>query len=194
MPMPLSDAVGIPSPPPYTWSSRIAFRGESLARRGALGHAGLAVFGIAMALASPEPFGPATLFRWVLLFPATLSCAAALCLPAIYVPWTARNSRVRVGPIARAGTEAVASAGAAASSTAPILWFFAVTAPGSSVVVPLGIAFTALALFAGGATFVRTLEAAQLRCRSWAVAGAFSLFVLTFLELADAAGLRWTGV
>jgi hypothetical protein len=192
--MPLSHAVVIPSPQPHTRPSRILLRSGSLVRRAALGHAGLAVFGIAMALASREPFGPVTLLRWALLLPATLSCAAALCLPAVYVPWTARNPRVRAGPIGRAGVEALASAGAGAASTAPILWFFAVTAPDSSIVVPLGSAFIGLALFAGGAAFVRALDAAELHPREWALAGAFSLFVLTFLELADAAGLRWMGV
>jgi hypothetical protein len=90
--------------------------------------------------------------------------------------------------------DAIAHAGAAAASTAPILWFFAVTAPESSVVIPLGIAFTGLALFAGGAAFVRTLEAADLRPREWALASGFGLFVLTFFQLADSAGLRWMGV
>jgi hypothetical protein len=94
----------------------------------------------------------------------------------------------------RAAVEGIANAGACAASTAPILWFFTVTAPESSVVVPMGIAFTGLALFAGGAAFVHTLEAAELRPREWALASGFGLFVLTFLQLADSAGLRWMGV
>ena len=194
MSTPLSHAVGIPSPQPDVERSRIHLRSESLAQRGALGHAGLAVFGIAMALTSREPLSIPTFLRWALLLPASLSCAAALCLPAVYVPWTARNPRVRPGPIARAAVDAIAHAGAAAASIAPILWFFAVTAPESSVVIPLGIAFTGLALFAGGAAFVRTLEAADLRPREWALASGFGLFVLTFFQLADSAGLRWMGV
>jgi hypothetical protein len=71
MSLPLSHAVSIPSPRPHPGPLPVHLRSGSLVQRGALGHAGLAVFGIAMALASREPFGALTFLRWALLLPAT---------------------------------------------------------------------------------------------------------------------------
>ena len=84
-----------------------------------------------------------------------------------------------------------ATAGSCLGATAPILWFFAATAPESSVGPALGFVFGWFALLGAGVTFGRALRDEALVLPGPAQLGFFALFTLTFFQFSAAAGLTW---
>lgn len=152
---------------------------------------GMGIFGFAMRTAAEHATPGLGHLVWALAFPGALALAWIVCLPALYVFWAARQEGLGAKECLAAALEGVASTGAALASTAPILWFFAVTAPHSRILSPLCLLFAALALVAGGAIFGSRLRELGGRLRAvpqWAFA---ALVAVSFVQFAHLTGIHW---
>ncbi len=162
---------------------------RSVVLRAVGAHAGMALFGLAMAVSGPG--GAGAVLTWALLLPVLLAGTWLVCLPALYIPWAGREEAVRLSPVLRAAGASFSTAGSCLGATAPILWFFAATAPRSAVGPALGFVFGWCALVAAGVTFGRALREQALVLPGAALVGFFALFTLTFFQFSGAAGLAW---
>ncbi|XXF78030.1 hypothetical protein P2318_34035 [Myxococcaceae bacterium GXIMD 01537] len=177
--------------------SPLALSGEPLltlpsARPLTLGTGGLALFGFALRAAVTREGLGAGHFGWALALPATALLAWALCLPALYILWVSRQPGVSAAACGQAALEGLETSGLCLASTAPILWFFAATAPESSVVAPLAFVFTGLALVAGGSTFGAALRRHGAPFQGFAQLAFLGLHAITFAQCAHGLGLRWS--
>ncbi len=169
--------------PPLTWDHGL--------RRTALSLAGMAIFGFALRTSAERAAPGLAHLTWSLAMPLTFALAWVVCLPAFYIFYASREPNLGAGQSLRAALEAIFAVGAALASTAPVLWFFAVTAPQSHILAPLGLLLTGLALIAGGAIFgssVRRLGGQLGRGLQWIFLG---LLVATFVQFASLAGIHW---
>jgi hypothetical protein len=152
----------------------------------------MALFGFALRTAvSPEGLGAEHL-GWSLALPGATLLTWALCLPALYILWASRQEGLSAARCGQAALEAVETSGKCLASTAPILWFFAATAPESRVVAPLAFVFTGLALVAGGAVFGDSLRRHGAPFSGFTKVAFLGLFFITFAQCARGLGLRWS--
>lgn len=165
---------------------------QALGRSVALAHAGAALFGIALA-ASHHELLSARSIAWALAIPAVLAITWLVCLPALYIPWAGREPRVGLPAVLRSAASSFATAGACLASTAPIVWFFSATAPESRLPVALAFIFTWLALISSGVVFGRALQRESIPLPAWALWSFFGLYLVTFFQFSDIAGLAWFG-
>ncbi len=177
--------------------SPLALTGETSlalppARPLTLGVGGMALFGFALRTAvSHEGLGAAH-FGWALALPGTALLTWALCLPALYILWASHQESLTMARCGQAALEALETSGKCLASTAPILWFFAATAPESSVVAPLALLFTGLALVGGGAVFGEALRRHGAPFSGFTKLAFLGLFAITFMQCARGLGLRWS--
>ena len=157
-----------------------------------LGVGGLALFGFALRTAVAHEGLGAAHFGWALALPGALLLAWTLCLPALYILWASHQPTLTAARCGQAALEAVETSGACLASTAPILWFFAATAPESRVVAPLALLFTGLALVAGGAVFGAALRRHGAPFQGFTKLAFLGLYALTFAQCAHGLGLRWS--
>ena len=186
------EAATVPLPAPA--ASPPAFSPEALAalpRSLALPVAGMAVFGFALRSTVERDLPGLQHLAWSALLPATLILAWLVCLPALFIFLVAREQQATLGLCARATLEALKIAGFGLASTAPMLWFFAVTAPHSHILQPLGLALTAFALMAGGSAFAGVFREAGVALSSRARLGHLALVALVFVRFATGSGLSW---
>lgn len=152
---------------------------------------GTAVFGFALRTAAERAVPGLGHLAWAGAYALSLVLAWAVCLPALYVFWASRQEGLGARECAASALSALGSTGAALASTAPILWFFSVTAPHSRLLSPLGLAFAALAMVAGGAVFgtrLRGLGGRLGAVSQWAFA---ALLAVSFVQFAHLTGIRW---
>lgn len=157
-----------------------------------LGVGGLALFGFVLRTAvSREGLG-AEHFGWALALPGVTLLTWALCLPALYILWASHQPTLTAARCGQAALEAVETCGRCLASTAPMLWFFAATAPESRVVAPLALLFTGLALVAGGAVFGESLRRQGAPFTGFTKLAFLGLYAVTFMQCAHGVGLRWS--
>lgn len=178
------DALRVPTPEPATPPAVIV-------RKLGWSAAGIALFGIALRTAAEQASPDLGHLVWSAALPMSLLLSWAVCVPALYILWAARQQGIGLAHCVQAMAEAVSTTGACLASTAPLLWFFAVTAPMSRVVPPLGFLFTALALVAAGVEFGKSLRRSGAQLSGRAQAGFLALVLLTFLQFASSAHLHW---
>jgi hypothetical protein len=187
-PFPLTQprALSAAAPPPAVVISPGA--AVALLTRAAVG---TALFGFALRTAAERALpGPGHLI-WAAALPATLFLAWLVSLPALYILWAAREPSVGIAHVMQATADALGTVGACLASTAPILWFFAVTAPQSRILSPLGFLFTAFALIGSGVVFGNSLRRMRVPIHGLVQLAFLGLVLLTFLEFASRAGLHW---
>lgn len=156
-----------------------------------MSHAGAAIFGVSMAFSAASSQMLPSVVTWALALPLVFTCTWVICLPALYIPWASRESQVTVTNIGRAALAGIGTFGTCLGATAPIQWFFAVTAPASRWLGALGFVFIWLALIAATTAFARVLQAQSLKLPAWAQALFFALFATTFFQFAHIAGLQF---
>ncbi|HEY3445368.1 MAG TPA: hypothetical protein VGK67_03345 [Myxococcales bacterium] len=152
---------------------------------------GTAIFGFALRTAAEHAIPGLGHLAWAASYAGALLLAWAVCLPALYVFWASHQEGLGAKECVGAALDAFGSSGAALASTAPILWFFSVTAPHSRILSPLALAFAALALAAGGAVFGTRLRGLGGRLgfvAQWAFA---ALVAVSFVQFAYLTGIRW---
>lgn len=179
-----------PAPPGTTTAPAADARRDLLSLLVALG--GTAVFGFALRTAAEHAVPGLGHLSWSAAYAFALLLAWAVCLPALYVFWASRQEALGARECVGAALDAFGSTGAALASTAPILWFFSVTAPHSRILSPLALAFAGLALLAGGAVFGARLRAAGGKLgfvAQWAFA---ALVAVSFVQFAHLTGIRWS--
>ena len=174
------DAIRVPVP-----SARAA--GNSLV----LAPAGAALFGVAVAFSSSGAGLLPSVVAWAAALPLLSTVTWLLCLPALYIPWAAREPQLTIAATGRAAFASVTVFGICLGATAPIQWFFATTAPGSQWLAALGFSFIWLALIAAHVTFARALEEEGLRLATWAQLLFFALQGCTFFQFIHMVGLRF---
>lgn len=157
----------------------------------AVGLGGTALFGFALRTAvSHEGFSLLHL-EWALALPAVTLLAWALCLPALYILWATRQPGLGAVHCAHAALEAVHTVGLCLASTTPLLWFFAATAPESSIGAPLAFLFTVLALVGSGHAFTQALQRHGASFSGPTRVAFLTLHAVTFAQCAHGAGLYW---
>lgn len=157
-----------------------------------LGMGGMALFGFALRTAVAHGgLGPAH-FGWALALPGAALLTWALCLPALYILWASHQPTLTAARCGQSAIEAVETSGKCLASTAPVLWFFAATAPESHVVAPLAFLFTGLALVAGGAVFGAALRRHGAPFEGLTKLAFLALYAVTFAQCAHGLGLRWS--
>ena len=152
---------------------------------------GTALFGFALRTAAEHAIPGLGHLAWSAAYSSALLLAWAVCLPALYVFWASRQEGLGARECLHAALDAFGSSGMALASTAPILWFFSVTAPHSRLLSPLALVFAVLALLAGGAVFGVRLRAVGGRLgfvAQWAFA---ALVAVSFVQFAYLTGIRW---
>ncbi|MGC4121646.1 MAG: hypothetical protein QM765_45120 [Myxococcales bacterium] len=180
-PSPASIPVAVPAP--------VDLRGGLVSWAQAIG--GTALFGFALRTAAEHALPGLGHLTWAASYAGALLLAWAICLPALYVFWASRQEKLGARECLGAALDAFGSSGAALASTAPILWFFSVTAPHSRILAPLALVFAGLALVAGGAVFGTRLRALGGRLHflaQWAFA---ALVAVSFVQFAYLTGIRW---
>jgi hypothetical protein len=185
-----------------------------------MGLLGSAVFGLALRIGAEQRLGVGH-GLWALALALTALSAWGMCLPATYILWASRRPQCTAQVCLVAASAALGVLGQTLAASAPILAFFAVTAPESSAVPGLGIALTGLALLASAAVFTRriaesagspalvgvpdpprspgsqdssgsSIGSSPAAPGAWAQLGIFALLVATFVQVAHALGVRWS--
>ncbi|MGI5863918.1 MAG: hypothetical protein ACOX6T_17940 [Myxococcales bacterium] len=182
---PLNPSAG---PPRGTALSRSL---AALSRSLALPVAGMGLFGIALRASVKSADPELAHLGWAALLPATMALAWFVCLPAFFVFLAGRDRAAKFALCARGTQEALRIVGACLASTAPMLWFFAVTAPQSRILQPLGIAFTFFAMAAGSGAFGAALKAGGIELSPRARCVYIALVGLVFVRFATGAGIHW---
>jgi hypothetical protein len=152
---------------------------------------GVALFGFALRTSAEKAAPDLHHLAWSMALPGALLLAWVVCLPALYILWAAKQPHVMAAHCIQAAAQALRTAGACMASTAPVLWFFSVTAPESRLLAPLGWAFTALALAASGAVFGASLRRGGAKLRVSTQLAFIALVTATFIQFGHAAGLHW---
>jgi hypothetical protein len=184
--------VSQPSPSPSVEASRalppIDFAKLPVMLGGAV--AGSALFGFALRTAAEKALPGLGHLAWTGAMPLSLGLAWLVSLPALYVFWASRQHDLDARSVLVATADALIGMGAALASTAPVLWFFAVTAPHSRILSPMGLVFTLLAMLASGSIFGKRLRE---KCQVPALVhlGFMALVILSFVQFAHAAGIHW---
>lgn len=163
----------------------------ALPRSLALPVAGMGLFGIALRASVKGAAPELAHLGWAAGLPATMALAWFVCLPAFFVFLAGRDREATLALCARGTQEALRTVGSCLASTAPMLWFFAVTAPQSRILQPLGIAFTFFALAAGSGALGATLKAGGIELSSRARLVFVGLVGLVFVRFATGAGIHW---
>jgi len=189
-----AETPAVTAPSPSAVAATVLPRAVDL-RRGLLtlaqAVAGTAVFGFALRTAAEHAIPGLGHLAWAAAYAGALVLAWAVCLPALYVFWASRQEGLGAKECVGAALDAVGSTGAALASTAPILWFFSVTAPHSRILSPLSLAFAALAMVAGGAVFGARLRELGGRLGVVAQWGFAALVAVSFVQFAHLTGIRW---
>ncbi|MDY7231361.1 hypothetical protein [Hyalangium rubrum] len=157
----------------------------------AIGLGGIALFGFALRTAVTHEGFSAAHLGWAFALPAVSLMAWALCLPALYILWATRQPGLGAAHCAQAALEALHTLGLCLASTTPILWFFAATAPESSIASPLAFLFTLLALVASGHTFSLALQRYGASFAGYTRVAFLALHAITFTQCARGTGLYW---
>lgn len=155
-----------------------------------VGLLGSAAFGLTLRIGTQPQLGTSH-GVWALALALTALSAWGMCLPAMYILWASRRPDCTAQDCLQAAGAALGVLGQTLAASAPILAFFAVTAPESRAVPGLGIALTGLALLASAAVFTRRLGQKD-GPGAWAQLGIFALLVATFVQVAHALGVRWS--
>jgi len=153
--------------------------------------AGMALFGFVLRTASEQAIPGLGHLAWAVGLPGALGLAWLICLPALYIFWASKEDGVGAREYLSAAAAAIVALGAALASTAPMLWFFAVTAPHSRTVAPLAFLFMGLALSASGAIFGSRLRAFGGKLSHLASWSFLMLLILTFAQFAHLYGIHW---
>jgi hypothetical protein len=126
-------------------------------------------------------------------FAAALPAAfvAAWAITSLYLLWAARHEGVSLRQCVQAIADATVTAGLCLASTAAIVWFFAATAPASSVPKALGFSFTGIGFLAAGVEFGKSLRAQGAPLNGRTELMFLGLTLVTFTHFAAGAGLRW---
>ncbi|WP_224371583.1 hypothetical protein [Hyalangium versicolor] len=157
----------------------------------AIGLGGTALFGFALRTAVTHEALSVTHLGWAFALPAVNLLAWALCLPALYILWVTRQPGLGAAHCVQAALDAIHTLGVCLVSTTPLLWFFAATAPESSIVSPLAFLFTVLALLGSGHVFSQSLERHGVSFTSSTRVAFLVLHAITFAQCAHGAGLYW---
>ncbi|WP_224240642.1 hypothetical protein [Hyalangium gracile] len=157
----------------------------------AIGLGGAALFGFALRTAVTHEGLSVTHLGWAVALPAVTLMAWALCLPALYILWATRQANLNAAHCARAALDAVHTLGLCLASTTPLLWFFAATAPESSIASPLAFLFTGLALVASGHAFSQALAHHGASFTGATRVAFLVLHAITFAQCARGVGLFW---
>jgi hypothetical protein len=152
---------------------------------------GMALYGFALRTGATRAAPDLGHLLWSGALPAAQLLSWLVCLPALYIFWAGRQRHFEARDCWASASAALGATGAALASTAPLLWFFAVTAPHSRLVGPLGLLFLALALLAGGLVFGRRVRERGGELAGWALWSFVGLTALTFAQFAHSTGLTW---
>lgn len=157
---------------PLVWLSDTVRQPETLVQRWSLRHTtpaqpagvffvlgvtgvlGLAAYGVTMGL----PHGLESVGRNALLVPASATIAWGLCLPALYIAYSALGAALDRSTLLLAALATFCFGSIARLASAPLSWFFGIALPFPMALTVLHLAVFGITALAMLATFVRVMR------------------------------------